>query len=88
MPTLKDSTPGPDQVLTQAPSIDELIKAQQTALANLLQQKAEEDARKREEELANMTPEQRILSQVQLVIDHMDAQIVKLGGHSYKLYNL
>ena len=70
------------------PSIDDLIRSQQEALANLLQQKAEEDARKREEELANMTPEQRILSNVQLVLDHMDAQIVKLGGHSYKLYNL
>lgn len=70
------------------PSIDELIRSQQEALANLLQQKAEEDARRREEELANMTPEQRILSNVQLVLDHMDAQIVKLGGHSYKLYNL
>lgn len=69
-------------------SIDELIKAQQEALANLLQAKAEADARRREEELANMTPEQRVLSQVQLVIDHMDAQIVRLGGHSYKLYNL
>lgn len=90
MPT-RETTNDTDKypvVQPPAPSIDELIQAQQTALANLLQQKAEEEARKRAEEYANMTPEQRILSQVQLVLDHMDAQIVKLGGHSYKIYNL
>lgn len=74
--------------MSLAPTIDDLIKQQQLELAHLLQRKVEEEAKRREEELANMTPEQRILSQVQLIIDHLDAQVVKLGGHSYKLYNL
>jgi len=67
-------------------SVDELIAQQQQALEALIARKRDEEEKARLEREANMTPEERILSKVERRLAHMDAQIVRLGGHSYKLY--
>ena len=85
MPVTKsDGQPVPDTV----PSVDELIQQQTQALQALIQRKREEDAAKLAEIEANLTPEQRIMRAVNTRLEHMDAQIVRLGGHSYRLYDL
>ena len=85
MPVTKtDGQTVPDSV----PSVDELIRQQTEALQALIQRKREEDAAKLAEIEANLTPEQRIMRAVNTRLEHMDAQIVRLGGHSYRLYDL
>lgn len=69
-------------------TVDELIQQQTEALQALIARKREEEAARLAKEEADMTPEQRIMRAVNTRLEHMDAQIVKLGGHSYRLYGL
>ena len=86
MPVTK--TDGQPDTPARQLTVDELIQQQTEALQALIQRKREEEAAKLAEIEANLTPEQRIMRAVNTRLEHMDAQIVKLGGHSYRLYDL
>lgn len=81
-------TPANNPSTKEALTVDELIQQQTEALQALIARKREEEAARQAQEEANMTPEQRIMRAVNTRLEHMDAQIVKLGGHSYRLYDL
>ena len=74
------------EALPVAKSIDQEIEEQRQALQRLYDSKVEQERMRLQALEASKTPEQKRIDNLERIIEHMDAQIVKAGGHSYKLY--
>jgi len=67
-------------------SIDQQIEAQRKALQALYDQKVQEEQMRLQALEAAKSPDQKRIDNLERIIEHLDAQIKNLGGHSYKLY--
>jgi len=76
----------PMEAIQPVKSIDQEIEEQRQALQRLYDSKVEQEKMRLQALEASKTPDQKRIDNLERIIEHMNAQIVRVGGHSYKLY--